>query len=91
MRKILYIFIPTLILASCSSEPDIKIEPAKEKETKANTLEARVAEIDKHTAILFSDSLNFNTKSATDLLAAYEDYILHHSFQSDSKDIQFSW
>lgn len=89
MKKILYILTSTLILASCSSEPDIKIEAAKEKETDANTFEARVAEIDKHTAILFSDSLNFNVKSANDLLAAYEEYIEHHSFQSDSKDIQF--
>ena len=89
MKKLLYIIIPSIILASCSGEPDIKVEQAKVIETNINTFEGRVAEIDKHTAILFSDSLNFNTKSANDLLAAYEAYIKHHSFQSDSKDIQF--
>lgn len=89
MKKLLYIAIPCIILASCSSDPDIKIEDAAAIEVNANTFEARVAEIDKHTAILFSDSLNFNAKSANDLLAAYEEYIKHHSFESDSKDIQF--
>ncbi|MGB0887643.1 MAG: tetratricopeptide repeat protein [Vicingaceae bacterium] len=89
MKNLSYLIIPCVILASCSGEPDIKIEEAKTVENKIDTHEERVAEIDKHTAILFSDSLNFNTKSANDLLAAYEDYIKHHSFESESKNIQF--
>ncbi|MGB0887795.1 MAG: tetratricopeptide repeat protein, partial [Vicingaceae bacterium] len=89
MKKLLYIFIPSLILASCSGDPDIKIEKAPVVENEIDTQEERVAEIDKHTAILFSDSLNFNAKSANELLAAYEDYIKHHSFEETSLDYEF--
>jgi len=89
MKKLLYIIIPTVLLASCSSEPEFKVESATDTVSKIDTHEERVAEIDKHTAILFSDSLNFNAASANDLLAAYEEYIKHHSFESKSKDIQF--
>jgi len=89
MKKLLYFIIPTVILASCSSEPEFKVDGAKNIETSIDTHNERVAEIDKYTALLFSDSLNFNTTSANDLLAAYEDYIKHHSFETKSKDIQF--
>ena len=89
MKKILYIIIPSIILASCSSEPEIKIEDAEVIVDPIDTFEERVAEIDKHSTILFSDSLNFNSKSANDLLAAYEEYIKHHSFQANSLDYQF--
>ncbi|PCI95569.1 MAG: hypothetical protein COB15_12025 [Flavobacteriales bacterium] len=89
MKKILYIIIPSIILASCSSEPEIKIEEAEVIADPIDTFEERVAEIDKHSSILFSDSLNFNSKSANDLLAAYEEYIKHHSFQANSLDYQF--
>jgi tetratricopeptide (TPR) repeat protein len=89
MKKLLYIIIPTIALASCSSEPDMTVEAAQETVNSIDTYEERVAEIDKHSAILFSDSLNFNVASANDLLAAYTDYIKHHSFESESKDIQF--
>ena len=89
MKNILYIIIPSIILASCSSEPEIKIEEAEVIADPIDTFEERVAEIDKHSTILFSDSLNFNSKSANDLLAAYEEYIKHHSFQANSLDYQF--
>ena len=89
MKNILYIIIPSIILASCSSEPEIKIEDAEVIVDPIDTFEERVAEIDKHSTILFSDSLNFNSKSANDLLAAYEEYIKHHSFQANSLDYQF--
>jgi tetratricopeptide (TPR) repeat protein len=87
MKKVPYIFVAAIILASCSDEPNIKIDKATLIENPIDTHEERVAEIDKHTEILFSDSLNFNSKSANDLLAAYEEYIKFHSFESES--IQF--
>lgn len=89
MKKLLYIIIPSLILASCSGDSEIKIEDAPIVDNPIDTHEERLAEIDKHTEILFSDSLNFNNQSALKLLTAYNEYIKHHSFESDSKDIQF--
>ncbi len=89
MKKILYIFVAGIILVSCSDETNIKIDKATLIENPIDTHEERVAEIDRQTEILFSDSLNFNSKSANDLLAAYEEYIKFHSFESESKTIQF--
>ena len=89
MKKLLYIIIPTIILASCSNEPEFNVDAAKNIENGIDTHKERVSEIENHTALLFSDSLNFNVKSANDLLAAYTEYIKYHSFESDSKTIQF--
>jgi len=89
MKKILTIVLSSLIIASCSSESENKVESATIKENPIETEVERFAEINKHSEILFSDSLNFNAKSANDLLAAYEAYIEFHSFQSKSKTIQF--
>ncbi len=89
MKKVFYIFVSSIVLASCSGDPEIKIEDAPVVENPIDTHAERLAEIDKHSEILFSDSLNFNDKSANDLLTAYEEYIKHHSFESDSKTIQF--
>lgn len=49
----------------------------------------RISEIDKYTAILFADSLNFNKPAAEKLLAAYEDYLEHDKFEAISFDYQF--
>lgn len=89
MKKILFIIIPTSLILSCSGDSNVKVKETEIIENSIDTHEERIAEIDKHTALLFSDSLNFNIKSANDLLAAYEEYIKFHSFQSNSKDIQF--
>lgn len=89
MKKISYIIISCILIASCSGDADIKVEEAEVKVDPIDTFEERVADIDKHSAILFSDSLNFNPESANNLLAAYEEYIKHHSFEADSKDYQF--
>jgi len=89
MKKLLYLFISSLILASCGSGSDIKVEDAEVVIDEIDTFEERVAEIDKLSNVLFSDSLNFNTEAANNLLTAYEDYIKFHSFESDSKDYQF--
>jgi len=89
MKKLLYIIIPSLILGGCSNDTEIKVEEGTVVENPINTIEERLAEIDKHTEILYSDSLNFNDQSAVKLLAAYTEYINYHSFESDSKNIQF--
>jgi len=89
MKNLFYIIIPSILLFSCSGDTDIKVEDAATKDDQIDTAEERIAEIDKHSAILFADSLNFNTQSANDLLAAYEDYIKYHDFESESKDYQF--
>jgi tetratricopeptide (TPR) repeat protein len=89
MKKILYLFISSLILISCSGDGGIKVEDAEEVANEIDTFEERVAEIDKLSNVLFTDSLNFNTEAANNLLAAYEDYVKFHSFESNSKDYQF--
>jgi tetratricopeptide (TPR) repeat protein len=89
MKKTLTLVLSSLIIASCSNETEIKVESAAIIENPINTEVERLAEINKHSEILFSDSLNFNAKSANDLLAAYEEYIEFHSFESESKNIQF--
>jgi tetratricopeptide (TPR) repeat protein len=89
MKNIIYIIGLASILFSCSGDPEIKVESVEPEIDPIDTYEERVAEIQKHSAILFADSLNFNTEIAEKLLASYEDYIKFHSFESDSKDYQF--
>ena len=89
MKKLTYLFAFSIILFSCSEDGDIKVEDATIVENEIDTFEERVAEIDKFSAALFADSLDFNTEAANNLLAAYEEYIKFHSFESDSKVIQF--
>ena len=89
MKSIIYLFAFSVILFSCSGDNNIKVEEGEEVVDPIDTFEERVSEIDKHSAILFSDSLNFNAEHANNLLAAYEEYIKYHSFESDSKDYQF--
>lgn len=89
-RIVLFVSVSTLLFAcSNSEEGEIKVEQPQETETVVDTYEERKLEIDKYTRILFEDSLNFNKPAAEKLLAAYEDYIKFHSFESDSKEIQF--
>jgi tetratricopeptide (TPR) repeat protein len=89
MKKLLTIILPSILIASCSSETDLKIEQATTVVNPINTEVERLAEINKYTEILFSDSLNFDVKAANNLLAAYEEYIKHDSFESESKNVQF--
>jgi len=88
MKNIIYL-LALVMLYSCSGNTDIKVEGAELVEDPIDTFEERVSEIDKYTAAVFADSLNFNAVYATKLLAAYEDYIKFHSFEADSYDIQF--
>ena len=89
MKYTIYFLAISTLIFSCSGDSDIKVEEAEVVENPIDTFEERVADIDKHSAILFSDSLNFNSVAANDLLLAYEEYIKHHSFEANSKDYQF--
>ena len=89
MKSIIYLSAFSILLFSCSGNSDIKVEEGEVVIDPIDTFEERVAEIDKHSALLFSDSLNFKPELANNLLLAYEEYIKFHSFQADSKDYQF--
>ena len=89
MKNFFYISILSIALYACGGNSEISIEDGEIKDTIADTFEERVAEIDNYTALLFEDSLNFKPEYAEKLLAAYEDYIKHHSFEDNSKDYQF--
>ena len=89
MRKVLSIIILSTLLSACS-DSDINVESAEsEKPNIIDTFEERKADVDKYSALLYEDSLTFNQQYAINLLSAYEQYIKHHSFESDSKEMQF--
>lgn len=88
-RVVLFIALGAVLFSCSNSEDDIKIEQPKEVDNVVDTHQERKLEIDKFTRILFEDSTTFNKPAAEKLLAAYEDYIKFHSFESDSKEIQF--
>lgn len=90
MRLLILSTVLLPLFFSCSNKNDIQVEKNEElKDTIVDSFEERSAEIEKYTAILFSDSLNTNDAVALQLLAAYEDFIQHHSFESISKEYQF--
>jgi len=90
MKKIIFILTLSSFILSCSNNSsDIKIEDGIAKDTLIDTIEERVAQIEKYSALLYEDSLNFNPQYAENLLSAYDEYINYHSFESDSKDYQF--
>lgn len=91
MRKLSIVFISALFLFACGNgnEGEIKVEEAQEEDNPIDTYEERTLEIQKFTTILFEDSLNFNQPAAEKLLAAYEDFLKHHSFEAESFEIQF--
>ena len=90
MKKNLSIIILSTLLVACS-DSNTKVESTEnEKPNIIDTFEERKAEVDKYSALLYDDSLNFNQQYATNLLSAYEQYIQYHSFESDSKEMQFN-
>lgn len=90
MKKILYLLILSTFFIRCSTNNnDVTVSDGTEKDTIVDTFEERVADINKYTALLYEDSLNFNPQYAEKLLSAYDTYIKYHSFESDSKDYQF--
>lgn len=90
MKKVFIVFTASLVLMGCGNDQaEIKVEEAQTEDKVVDTMEERVSEIDKYTAILFSDSLNFNKPAAEKLLAAYEDYLAHDKFEAISFTYQF--
>lgn len=90
MKKILFILIASALFTACSNN-DVKVEaPENTKPDIIDTHAERKAEIDKYSAIVLNDSIDINAKKqyALSLLSAYEQYIQHHSFESDSKEIE---
>ncbi|NQX98844.1 MAG: hypothetical protein HRT73_13345, partial [Flavobacteriales bacterium] len=63
MKKLLYIIIPTIILASCSGDPEIKVEEAEVVANQIDTYEERTAEIGRLSELSFGDSLSLKFDS----------------------------
>lgn len=90
IRIIFLSFLVATCCFSCGNNNDIQVEKPEEiKDTIVDSFEERSAEIEKYTAILFSDSLNTNDEIALKLLTSYENFIQYHSFESISKEYQF--
>jgi tetratricopeptide (TPR) repeat protein len=90
MKTIFYILILGITLYACGGNAnDISINDGTQKDTIIDTFEEREAEINKYTALLFEDSLNFKPEYAEKLLKSYEEYIKYHSFEAASMDYQF--
>jgi tetratricopeptide (TPR) repeat protein len=89
MKKVVFAIVVSTIMIGCGNSSDIKVEDGDGKDTIVDTFEEREAEINKYTALLFEDSLNFKPEYAEKLLASYEEYIKYHSFEDISKDYQF--
>jgi len=93
MKILCTLIVASVLFNACSNHSEngnVEISQSeKVEDTIVDSFAERIAQIDKYTAILFEDSLNFNPKYAQQLLSAYEEYIEHHSFQADSKDYQF--
>lgn len=91
MKKIFLIAGVSILTFSCgnNTNEEVFVEDQLEEDKVVDTMEERVSEIDKYTAILFADSLNFNKPAAENLLAAYEDYLEHDKFEAISFTYQF--
>jgi tetratricopeptide (TPR) repeat protein len=89
MKNIIYFFVFITVFFSCSNDTDIKIDEKQVKHDPIDTIEEREEQIEKYSALLYEDSLNFNPEYANNLLSAYEDYIKFHSFEAISFDYQF--
>ncbi len=90
MKKVFILVTASILVFGCGNNTDeISVEESNTEDKVIDTMEERVSEIDKYTAILFADSLNFNKPAAEKLLSAYEDYLEHDKFEAISFDYQF--
>lgn len=90
MKRVFIIITAGILVLGCGNNTEeISVEENNTEDKVIDTMEERVSEIDKYTAILFADSLNFNKSAAENLLAAYEDYLDHDKFEAISFTYQF--
>jgi len=91
MKKLFLLASISVLAFGCgnNTNEEVVVEERKEEDKVIDTMEERVSEIDKYTAILFADSLNFNEPVARKLYNAYENYLAHDKFEAISFDYQF--
>jgi len=92
MKKIVYIFLALIIYSCSNGETQLTDETAQEENSTDNiidTYEERVQDIEKYTALMYDDSMNFNKEVAENLLVAYDRFIQHESFYSEAKEYMF--
>jgi TolA-binding protein len=92
MKNILLVLSFSFIIYSCGNKTEPtesiqKIEVALDNPI--DTYEERVAEIDKYTAQMYDDSLNFNKEVAENLLVAYDRFIKKDDFYNIHKEYMF--
>mgnify|MGYP003646474621 FL=1 len=92
MKNIFLVLSFSLIIYSCGN----KTEPTEAVDTVEVTLknpidtyEKRVSDIDKYTALMYDDSLNFNKEVAENLLDAYDRFIKKDDFYNIHKEYMF--
>ncbi|MCB0400984.1 MAG: tetratricopeptide repeat protein [Flavobacteriales bacterium] len=89
MKNLAVLVFGSMLLIACGSNEEIKVDEAPVEENPIDTYEERAGEIDKYTQLLFADSLNFNQDYAEKLLAAYQEFIKHESFDTISLTYEF--
>lgn len=91
MKNWIYLGVLILILSSCDSNIEEKVDVIKEETTgnDLNTYEGRVSEIELYTKLIYDDSLNFNKNYAEKLLNAYDKFIAYDSYYNVSKEYMF--
>ena len=90
MKKFFIVVAAGILALGCGNNTEeVIVEENKTEDKVIDSIEERISEIDKYTAILFADSLNFNKPAAEKLLAAYEDYLEHDKFEAISFEYQF--
>lgn len=93
MKKIVFISILSLFLWNCGNNSETT-EPVIEKLNtptlaEEDTYDKRVSDIDKYTAQMYDDSLNFNREVAENLLKAYDKFIEKDNFYNIHKEYMF--
>lgn len=93
MKKIISIILAATITYSCSENGNNATENSSLDEQPTDDVidsyEERVQDIDKYTALMYDDSMNFNKEVAESLLVAYDRFIKHESFYSEAKEYMF--
>ena len=94
MKNIFLLSILSITIFSCGNDKQPQETVVDKKETvivddPIDTYEERVAEIDKYTAQMYDDSLNFNKEVAENLLIAYDRFIEKDDYYNIHKEYMF--